>query len=152
MVMEHECLGMAESQTTDAPQSTMELLQNELEKKWEREAAEEAREERLADEPIGPERPRMPADEQAFYDLADLEAGDRLEWDDGEVSEVVATVPAQQTIDEIEPLGDIVHVRVIEEMDDADNWDDSPRVGEQYDIRDYVVGGAIADGRLEVGE
>jgi len=94
----------------------------------------------------------MPVDEQAFYDLADLEAGDRLEWDDGEVSEVVATVPAQQTIDEIEPLGDIVHVRVIEEMDDADNWDDSPRVGEQYDIRDYVVGGAIADGRLEVGE
>ena len=138
--------------TDDTPASTMEILQNELMKKWEREQAEEAREERLADEPLGPEQPRTLADEKAFYDFhGGVEEGDIIEWDDGEVNEVIGVVPAQQVHEpEFEPLGDIVHVRVLEELEDADQYTYANRVGDQSNFRDYVVGQGLADGTVTI--
>ena len=136
----------------DAPRSTMEILQNEMEKKWEREQAEEAREARLADKPLGPDKSRTPADDQAFYKFhGGVEKGDRIEWDDGEVNEVIGVVPAQQSFDpEYDPLGDIIHVRVVEAGEFADEYECAQQVGDQNNFNDFVLGGAIADGTVEI--
>lgn len=53
------------------------------------------REARLADEPLGPERPTG-VDFLAFYEATGLSVGDRFVWDDGVVSEVVEIFEARQ--------------------------------------------------------
>ena len=141
---------MQDSQTQ--PRTTAELLQNELEKKWAREQAEKEREERLYDQPIGPDPVGYdPRDELAHYEFyGGLEEGDVIEWDDGCVAEVIATIPAQQTRYEEEPLGEIVHYRILEPMDNPDEYTNSLEAGEQTCQRDYNLGGAIARGEVEI--
>ena len=143
--------GKSESDSS-APESTMELLQNELTKKWEREQAEKEREERLADEPLGPDKHRTLFDDQAFYDFhGGVEEGDRIEWEDGEVNEVIAVVPAQQTFDpEGMPLGDLIHVRVTEASDNVDQYKGLQQEGEQNCYEDFVIGMGLADGTATI--
>lgn len=129
---------------------TMALMQEKLEEKWEREQAEEEREERLYDQPIGPEKRRSFADDKAYYDFhGGVSEGDILEWHDGEVSEVIAVFDAYGRAEE-EPDGEVIHYRVLEEIPDADEYKIVNRVGDQNDIRDYSIGDSIEDGRLEV--
>ena len=144
-------MSTTKKESGDGPNSTMALLQNELTKKWEREQAEKEREERLTDVRLGPEQRQTLADDKAFYDFyGGVEEGDILEWDDGEVNEVIAVVPAHQTRVEDEPEGEIIHYRVTEEIPDADSYSIVNHVGDQNDMRDYDIGQALARGTVTV--
>ena len=82
-----------ESQTMTVQDESTTMISGALLQKKMLEEAE--REERLADEPLGPERPTG-EDYVAFFEAAELEVGDRFVWDfDGEASEVMAIFDAR---------------------------------------------------------
>lgn len=81
-----------ESQTmtvrTKAELTSAKLMRKQIE--------ERKREERLADEPLGPDRPTG-EDYVAWFEAAELEVGDRFVWGfDGMESEIVAVFEARQ--------------------------------------------------------
>ena len=106
----------------------------------EKQLAEKKREARLADEPLGPERPTTLADAKAFYDaIGGVEEGDRLVWSDGRVDEVRGTVSTQRLNEpEMEPEGEIIHTRVVRQGESVVD------VGEAVHFRDYWVGEVLA--------